>query len=269
MKIDETEARQDITILPFPGKVVQKPKMLRSLKRTSNFTLVDKDGEILNFYPGLLLMYGATNTGKSTTGYGLVFEAAKQGIISSHQIWDEVGTRIDTPLTPISKITKGGITIPFAETAVGKVKEGTSFINEYIKIISDIFIKENPSLYVIDSIGPALALASSLVDQPAGRGAMVEGYGMFLRMINAMAVNQDCTIIGLINKSLFSVESLEGAADGVLEMTSKGSFTKRDRTDRTTNSRFTLSEDSIRLALEWQDSTTKMSNDIATLGGMK
>lgn len=238
-----------------------KPYFSGFRERKQTFMLKDAAEREVPFFAGLLLMYGASNTGKSTTGLGLVVEAAIQGVKASHLVFDEVGTQLSTELTPVDKVTKAHLVSIFTPPAAGfnNTISAAAILNDYFGIITNELTARTPKLVVIDSIGPVLAASSGLIDQPAGKGAMVEGYGMFLRTLNQIALVHGCTIIGLVNSSLFTVDSLEGAVDGVLQMTTKGSFLKRDRTNRNLNFPFMLSHDAVLKALSLQGSQSVQS----------
>jgi len=230
------------------------PYMKGYVPRQSAFNMKDSRGKMMTFYAGALLMYGATNAGKSTTSLAMVFECALQGIKAGHMVWDEVGASEDTYLSPVSRVDKEKVASLFEVPSTQIVEPAAKIINSYLSRVYNAITVEGLSLLVVDSIGPSLSVASGLVDQPAGKGAMVEGYGMYLRMLNAIAYHTRCTIVCVVNSSLFTVTSLEGAVDGTLELNARGSILKRDRTDRSIQSQFTLSAAAVLKAMEAQGS---------------
>lgn len=239
-----------------------KPIISPFSTRKATCMLTGENGQKITFYAGLLLLYGPSISGKSTTALALVMEAGKQGSPAGHITWDEIGSTNATPLTPIDKVSmKPSLSVFTVPTAGLGVVPASSMINDYIAVLTTFLTNHQPRLLVIDSIGPALSLSSGLVDQPAGKGAMVEGYGSFLRMINQIGVLFNCTIVGVINESLFTVRSLEGACDGVIEMSARGSFYKRDRTNRVLMSPYVLSDANVREAIDAMGSQTSTGSD--------
>lgn len=232
----------------------REPYMKGYVPRQASFSIKDSRGKVMTFYAGALLMYGVTNAGKSTTSLGMVFECALQNVKAGHMVWDEVGASEDTYLTPTSRVAKEKVGSLFEVPTNQIVEPSAKIINSYLARAYNAIVTEGLSLLVIDSIGPSLSVASGLVDQPAGKGAMVEGYGMYLRMLNAIAYNTRCTIVCVVNSSLFTVSSLEGAVDGTLEINGRGSVMKRDRTDRSVQTQFTISAKAILKAMEAQGS---------------
>lgn len=246
-----TETSNDTAISKVAPVISEFTQRSRTLK------LTDKSLKSVEFYAGVLLMYGSTNTGKSTTGLGIVQDAGLQGVKAVHLTLDEIGSSVSTRLTPIAKISKtalAGIFEVVAKEAVLNTNSCGAIVNSYFEIITKYLADENPKIMVIDSIGPVMSVASGLVDQPAGKGGMIEGYGMFLRTLNQIAVVFDCTIVAIINASLFPVSSLEGACDGAIEMTSRGSFSKRDRTNRSRGYSYTITPAGIAEAFKVQQS---------------
>jgi len=199
----------------------------------------------MKFYAGLLLMYGITSAGKSTTGLALAFEAGLQGVKTGHMVWDEVSSLTPTKLTPIDKVNLPDPTIFFDEPTAANTESPARIVNSYLSMADKFISSDGLRLMILDSLGPSLGVSSGLVDQPAGRGAMVEGYGMYLRAMNEIGYKNNCTIIGMVNSSLFTVSSLEGACDGLIEITARGAFQKRDRTDRVSWREFALTKEAV------------------------
>lgn len=239
--------------------IKKPPNISPTAKRVKTALLEDGRGRECQFYAGLLLFYGDTKVGKSTTALGIVYEAAFANQKASYLTLDEVGSLTGTPLTPINELNalddKVDVDLFLAASAVKDKIPTATLINRYLTIIKNELVEGRPAILVLDSIGPSLAVSSGLLDQPAGKGGMVEGYGSYLRSIDGLAKKYGCTIVGVINASLFPVTALEGAADGAIELTGKGAFLKHDRTDRSNQTQYELHDDSIRNAIKFLEPT--------------
>lgn len=209
----------------------------------------------MEFYAGALLFTAATRAGKSTTALALMEHAAASGVNSFYRMWDESGTPNPTPISPLDRIKKlasGQSVMGVFDEAIqgpsGAMKT-TKLTNDYLELAAGYVRATKAKIGAIDSLGSFLSIAAGLLDVPAQKGGMVEGYKIALKALDDLAYSSECCFCLLLNETLFSVSDMAGVVDGKISMISQGSFSKHDRADRSEDKTFVMPIPALEVAI--------------------
>jgi hypothetical protein len=87
-------------------------------------------------------------------------------------------------------------------------------------------------LIVVDSLNLVMFEVASENRGPIFSGGLVPGFIIAVAKLSYMAMQAQCALVAVLNSTLFPITTLEGAAEGKLDLVAFGHLRKRDRTDR-------------------------------------
>jgi hypothetical protein len=204
------------------------------------------DGRDFTLGTGLYLVTGAAGVGKSVLSLGI---AASAKLASACEIGNlyffEVGA---PPYAERDEIAMFSDPRRFLD-----IRSGGDLGYHLASFLRTRTSTNKPAIVVLDSIGEALRayLSEERKGMTASEGGQQPADRMFVDRLDSYGVSKAIIWLGVINSELVPFAyKLYGATQGIIDVTTYNTFTKRDRVTSRDPRAYRISNDAVQLALQ-------------------